>query len=83
MRGTVVKANRRAIRRAMGPQVLAMLEKHGEQIDTLRGYSENLASAHSVTAKELTSAKGTLAEQIAELRQRKFFGRLKWLVTGN
>lgn len=92
MNGSAAKELRRDIRRAVGPAVLNTMDAHAETIAALRNQIATLYEARAADAE--TAAKQRAADQLtvkmlvefttdwACFRQRTFWQRLRWLVTG-
>lgn len=89
MSATAVKATRRDIRRAFGPDAVQMLEAHESG---LRGHAQGLqrcANAIGACEKELqrlaaeSKAAGDVGGRMADVVFRQsFWGRLRWLLAG-
>ncbi len=82
MSATSAKADRRAVRRALGEDNLALLRKvelHGNTLEQRLGaFDAYNAQAH----RDLTLELALKVKTDTAILRRPFFGRLKWIVIG-
>ena len=80
-----VKATRRALRRAVGPDALNTIRDQDQAIGILQAAVSGLqreVATLAVNHAEFKRATALAVTGLVGFRERPFLGRLRWLVTG-
>lgn len=95
MNGSAVKARNRELRRVMGPEAIGVVNSHAESITSLLQVITQLTQKYDAALTRLERAdteserRHNEATQVIQelfirrqVRERTFWGRLRWLVLG-